>query len=139
MGANFRKRQSKLLSASEVLQRLFENSKSPISDPFLVWKLGLRWEQVLEGEFSKVSRPVGFSRGCLVIWVKDSVWMQEMIFFREEIIRKVNEHLGKKWAKTITLTLHRKIPEHVQQTPTALRDFLSKPPRNEDEDPPHGR
>ncbi len=52
--------------------------------------------------------PVGFERGKLFIWVKSSARMQEIRFFEDQLKSKVNEHVGRVWAKHIRFTLDRR-------------------------------
>ncbi len=57
--------------------------------------------------------PVGYDKGTLFIWVKNSAWMHHLQFMKDSIQEKVNEHLGKPFVKRIRLTLDR------QEVPSA--------------------
>lgn len=53
------------------------------------------WEQALGDNLAVNSRPVAVHHGYLVVAVKDSAWMQELQFMRGEIVKKLNQVLGK--------------------------------------------
>ena len=91
-------------NAAQVLQGLFKNSKSPLSEGFQRWRLEKNWSQVVGDQFSRYTRPVDFNRGTLVIAVNNSVLMTELQFFRSTLIAKVNEYVGYRWVKKIRLT-----------------------------------
>lgn len=105
-----------LTNSSEVLQGLFENGKSALSEQFLRWKLWKMWAEYVGPSIAAVSEPVGYRRGTLYIWVKNSTWMQQMIFMVEPIKEKINEKLGFKFVRMIHLTLDRKsVPQDPDQ------------------------
>lgn len=97
------KKSKKLLPAVDVLQRLFENSKSPLADGFQRWRLESEWGQIVGETIAKHSRPVQFDKGTLVIEVTNSVWLHEIRFFVEDIKFKVNKHKGHHWVERIHL------------------------------------
>ena len=85
------KKAQKPSPAADVLQRLFENSKSPLSDGFQRWKLEGKWPDIVGPTISKNSRPVFFDNGTLIVEVANASWMNEIRFFTEEIKFKVNQ------------------------------------------------
>ena len=87
----------------DVLQRLFENSKSPLADGFQRWKLESNWEKIVGPSLAKHSRPVQFMKGTLTIEVTSSVWLQELRFLADEIKNNVNQHQGHQWVNRIQL------------------------------------
>ena len=54
----------KLNSVAQVLQGLFQNSKSPLSDGFQRYRLEQQWSQVVGKEIGQLSRPVDINEGC---------------------------------------------------------------------------
>ncbi len=94
-------RNKKLDSVAKVLQGLFENSKSPLSEGFQRYRLEQDWEQVLGGVVGQQTRPVDFQKGMLVIAVKNPTLLTELRFFQQEIITKVNTHVGKVWVRKV--------------------------------------
>lgn len=93
-----------LLPVADVLQRLFENSKSPLADGFQRWKLESQWASVVGPTLAKHSRPINYDRGTLFIEVTNSVWLNEIRFLMEDIKFKVNQHMGKTWVQRIVFS-----------------------------------
>ncbi len=104
---------SKFQSGAQVLQRLFESGKSPLSDQYLRWKLWSQWEQIVGKQMASVCEPVGLSRGVLKIWVKNSAWHHQLQFFREEILQKIQASESFSHMTQLVFTLDRKsVPEN---------------------------
>jgi len=97
-----------LLSASKVLQTVLANGKSPLSDQFLRWKIWRFWPQIVGETMAKYSEPVGYDKRRLYIWVKSSSRMQEIRFFEHTLKKKVNDHVGREWVRSIRFTLDRR-------------------------------
>lgn len=91
----------KLDSVAKVLQGLFENSKSPLSEGFQRYRLEQQWGQVLSGPIGQQTRPVDFQNGLLTIAVRNPTLLTELQFFQQEIITKVNTHIGKVWVRKV--------------------------------------
>lgn len=111
---------SKFSLGSEVLQRLFENGKNPLSEQFIRWKIWARWEEFVGPTIGKNSEPVGFYRGVLYLWVPTSPWMQQMTFLRMQIKDTVNRKLGRIYVKDVRLTMDRK---SVPSSPEEQEEF----------------
>lgn len=101
-------RDSRLTNSAEVLQALFENGKSPLSGPFLRWKIWKKWPELVGPTVAAASEPVAFRDGTLAIWVKSAAWMQQLVFAREQIRVTLNQKLGADMVKTVQLTLDRR-------------------------------
>ncbi len=86
---------------AQVLQGLFENSKSPLSEGFQRYRLEQQWGEVVGGAIGRCSRPVDFQSGLLTIAVSNASLLTELQFFREEIITKVNTHMGQLWVRKV--------------------------------------
>lgn len=87
----------------DVLQRLFENSKSPLADGYLRWKLENQWASVVGPTLAKHSRPIQYMKGTLTVEVTNSVWLNEIRFLLDDIKNKVNQHQGSNWVDRIQL------------------------------------
>lgn len=111
---------------SEVLQRLFENGKSPLSQQFIRWKLWANWAQFVGPSLAEYTEPVGFAYGTLHIWVKNSVWMHQTIFVKDQIIDSVNKKLNMKFVKNIRFTLDRHAVPAESAPQEGLRENLKK-------------
>ncbi len=128
-------KKSVLVPVSNVLQAVLGNGKSPLSHQFIRWRLWRFWPEVVGETVASYSRPVGYDRGALVIWVQNSVQMQEMLFLRQQIRDSVNRYLGQNYVHRISLTLDDRSVPRLEETAGGLRDFLSTEPPNADEEP----
>jgi hypothetical protein len=105
-------RKNELETASKVLQTVLANGKSPLSDQFLRWKIWRMWPAIVGETMGSFCEPVGYDKGRLHVWVKNSARMQEIRFFEATLKKKVNEHVGKTWVRSIRFTLDRQgVPE----------------------------
>lgn len=107
MADNYRKN-SKPTQIADVLQTLFQNGKSPLSAGFTRWRLEREWKHVVGEELAGACIPVGFQNGTLWLWVSHPGHTQNLRFFEEKIVEKVNHFLGHKYAHRIGFTLDRK-------------------------------
>jgi hypothetical protein len=105
----------------EVLQGLFENGNTALSQQFIRWKLWKKWTDFVGPTIAQVSEPVGYKRGTLYVWVKNSSWMQQLIFMLEPMRESINKKLQTEYVKTIHLTLDRKSVPHSPEESEALR------------------
>lgn len=80
----------------------------PLSGPFLRWKLWMKWPEVVGETIAKSCEPVGYSRGCLYLWVRNSSWMQQMVFMREDIREIINRKMGADFVRVLRFTLDRR-------------------------------
>lgn len=116
----------KFSASSEVLQRLFEDGKSPLSGAFTRWKLWFSWKEVVGPTIGQLTEPVGMDRGMLWVWVKNSSWMQQLFFMRHEVLQTIQEKMGNKNVKAIRFTLDRReVPESAQAR-DEIREIISK-------------
>jgi predicted nucleic acid-binding Zn ribbon protein len=101
-------KKKKLALGSEVLQSLFENGRSPLSEQFMRWKLWAKWEEVVGPTIAKNAEPVGFQRGVLYVWVRNSAWMQQMIFLKDQIRDTINQKFENNFVRYVKFTLDRR-------------------------------
>ena len=81
-------------SAYDVVQALFENSKSPLAPGFKMLCLERDWHLVVGKKIAENSRPVNLDRHTLLVEVKHSVWSQELIYQEEVMCKQINTYLG---------------------------------------------
>jgi len=53
------------------------------------------WDDVVGEAVAKNARPAGFKGKILLVYVGSSVWIQELQYYRKDMIRNLNEALGK--------------------------------------------
>ncbi|MBT4763321.1 MAG: DUF721 domain-containing protein [Bdellovibrionaceae bacterium] len=120
------KRHSKLQSTEDVLQEFLLQGKSPLSHGFKRWKLWRNWEEVVGKTIAKNTTPVDYNKGTLFVWVKHPAIMQNLIFLREEVMEKINAHIGQKWVLRISFTLDRKSVPDISEATEGFKQFVSK-------------
>lgn len=119
------KPKSKLTLGSQVLQALFENGKSPLSVQFIRWKLWRKWPEIMGPTIAENCEPVGYKQGVLFLWVKNSTWMQQMVFMRDPMTKKINDHLKMRYVTEIRLTLDRRSVPADAQGQEDLKDSMA--------------
>lgn len=98
-------RNGQLTNSCDVLQSLLKNSKFTLSDHFQRWRLWREWSNIVGSEVSKYCLPVDYRNKTLILWVENSILIQELVFVREPIIYKINHFLKQEWVKIIRFTL----------------------------------
>lgn len=113
------RRKAELSQASDVLQSLLQNSKSELADGFNRWRLEQQWPEIVGKTIAEQTVPAALEHGTLYIWVRHSVWMQQLSFFQDEILAKVNAHFQAERVRKIRFTLDRRAaqPPSSQQPP----------------------
>lgn len=82
----------------------------------VVSRLGLRrdlddyrifeaWERVVGEQIARNAQPVRLDAKRLVINVKNAVWMQELALLRADILRRINEWMGREVVQDLFLVL----------------------------------
>lgn len=59
------------------------------------------WEEAVGSLIAKQARPLWIKKGKLRVIVSDSIWLQELEFAKDKIIKKINSKLGKEAVKKI--------------------------------------
>ncbi len=116
----------KFKSGSEVLQSLFEDGKSPLSEQFIRWKLWARWPEFVGASLAKECEPVGYVRGVLYLWVSNSSTMHNLVFIKDQIQAEINKKLHRNFVKKIRLTLDRKEVPTDAESQENLKNFVLK-------------
>lgn len=100
---------TKFKTGAEVLQKLLEGKAGPVSDQYLRWKLWLNWKDIVGPTVSDNAEPISYHRGVLWLWVRNSVWMQQMSFMTEPIKQSINQKFKENFVREVRLTLDRKL------------------------------
>ncbi len=116
----------KFKTGTEVLQGLFENGKSPLSEQFLRWKMWARWEEIVGSTLAKSCEPVGLQWGVLIIWVPHSTVMQQMMFLKENILLAVRKTFPQVKIKEVKFTLDRKGLSTHEDKRTQAKQFVKQ-------------
>tara|TARA_B110001454_G_scaffold219179_1_gene250861 strand:+ start:156079 stop:156477 length:399 start_codon:yes stop_codon:yes gene_type:complete len=117
---------TKFKVSSQVLQSLFENGKSPLSEHFLRWKLWSRWKELMGDGIAENSEPVGYHQKKLYIFVKNSSVMHHMYFLKKNMIKKIAKEFHPTFVNEIIFTLDkRSVPRESIQSDT-LKENIDK-------------
>lgn len=111
-------------SAQSVLQSLLFESKSPLAEEFYRWRLWRYWEQVAGPTIAANSRPVRLQQGVLYVWVKNSSWMQQMIYMAKPLKGKINQFFGSDKIKMVRFTMNAHEVPDLANAPAEVKDFL---------------
>ncbi len=65
-----------------------------MSQEFALVRLWKNWERVMGPSLSKMARPLGKKEKTLIIGVEDGLVMQELSFYSEEFLRRIENFLG---------------------------------------------
>ena len=79
---------SRLNSLGSILNHLNEGSV------FLCLDLKRNWEAILGPRLGSMARPIGYKNKCLFIRLPSACHVQEISFEKEEILSRLNQHLG---------------------------------------------
>jgi predicted nucleic acid-binding Zn ribbon protein len=63
-----------------------------------IWDL---WDQAVGKAISENTRPAAFKGKLLLVHASSSTWIQQLQFLKKDMIRKVNEALGKSLVEEI--------------------------------------
>ena len=117
-------------NGSQVLLGLFENGKSPLSEQFVRWKLWARWGEIVGPSIANVCEPVALKDGTLFIWVKSSVWMQQLSFMKDALQKKIQGEVHAGVIRRVRFTLNQTIiPAEEREN---FRENISKLSGNSD-------
>jgi hypothetical protein len=114
----------KFKSGSEVLQSLFEDGKSPLSEQFIRWKLWARWSDYVGASLAKECEPVGYFQGTLYLWVPNSSSLHNLNFLKEQIQNQINKKLERNFVQKIRLTLDRKEVPTDSDARQGIKEFV---------------
>lgn len=117
------RKRPKLESASDVLQKLFKQNASPLSDEYKRWNLIHNWSVIVGQALSERTFPVKFTKGVLYIWCSSSSGVQHYYFISTSLTQKINEHIGSEWVKKIVWTQNKGILESIGDKE---RQYISK-------------
>ncbi len=73
----------------------------------LGWKVLTVWNEVVGPRIGANTKPVAYRDSKLFVQVSTTTWLHELSFMREEIVRRLNEKVGKKAIEDIVFSLAR--------------------------------
>jgi predicted nucleic acid-binding Zn ribbon protein len=88
---------------ADVLKK-YVHSK-PLGESLLKIEVLTQWDEICPNVIAKHATPIGFKDKKLSLEVNSSAWLNELTFFKEELIAALNERAGKKVIKEIRFYL----------------------------------
>ena len=73
------------------------------------------WDAVVGETIAQNTRPIGIREGVLFVEVASSVWMQELVLLRDDIVERLNRELGETRVRRIVLTAERDAASHGEE------------------------
>ncbi len=68
-------------------------------------KILSRWSEIVGENLAKFTKPRGFSRGALILEVKDSSWMHQLKFEEGHLLKRLNQEAGEPLFSSLRLVL----------------------------------
>ena len=75
--------------------------KLGLEQNLLGWRAVEEWPQLVGPRVSRHSRAVSFRAGTLLVEVEGSAWMQELQFLKRDLIRNINDYLGRELVRNV--------------------------------------
>ena len=94
-----------LISASDILEDIFKNKRSVLSDGYFLCQLVSFWKDIAGESIAKAGQPVKVSKQELTISLPSSSHLQEMQFIKKELRRKINQQFPHRKIKRIRLKI----------------------------------
>jgi len=85
---------SELIPVGDVIASLMTDGTLPYRpDDVEIWRV---WKEVVGQTYAENAQPSKIRKKQLTITVTDSIWLQELTFYKETILEKINQTLGRK-------------------------------------------
>ncbi len=72
-----------------------------VNDGIRLGEILCLWEEIVGKELGENTKPVELKKNKLLVRVPDSVWLNEIVFYRDAIIEKINNHFKTKVVEEI--------------------------------------
>ena len=108
----------------DILNTFFNQHLSK-SDQWFGIKLWQNWPELATTDILKQTKPVSYQNGRLILWVANSVELQELSFHIEDLKDKINSHFKKQQVKDIHFTLNKDILKKREQSVKLLQKILN--------------
>ena len=108
---------------SHILNTFF-NKHLAASDQLFSTKLWQNWSRLAMPHIAAYTKPVVYQKGRLVVWVANSVELQELSFHVETLKHKINTYFGKQWITDIHFTVNKDLLKKREQSARLLQKIL---------------
>jgi len=90
-----------LIPVGDVIASLMIDGTLPYRpDDVEIWRV---WKEVVGQTYAENAQPSKIRKKQLTVTVSDSVWLQELTFYKETILEKLNRKLGRKAVNSINI------------------------------------
>lgn len=83
------------------LIKKFIEASPKIAKPLQEYRATELWDSVVDERISRHAKPLRIKNGILTVTTSSSVWAQELRYVKEEILKKLNEKVGKNVVRDI--------------------------------------
>ena len=92
---------SELIPVGDVIASLMIDGTLPYRpDDVEIWRV---WKEVVGQTYAENAQPSKIRKKQLTVTVSDSIWLQELTFYKETILEKINRKLGRKAVDSINI------------------------------------
>ncbi len=85
----------------DVIDSLMTDGTLPYRpDDVEIWRV---WKEVVGQTYAENSQPSKIRKKQLTVTVSNSIWLQELTFYKETILEKINRKLGRKAVHSIII------------------------------------
>ena len=85
---------SELIPVGDVIASLLTDGTLPYRpDDVEIWRV---WKEVVGQTYSENAQPSKIRKKQLTVTVSNSIWLQELTFYKDTILEKLNRKLGRK-------------------------------------------
>ena len=90
-----------MIPVGDVIASLMIDGTLPYRpDDVEIWRV---WKEVVGQTYAENAQPSKIRKKQLTVTVSDSVWLQELTFYKETILEKLNRKLGRKAVNSINI------------------------------------
>ena len=88
-----RKSQSEPIPLESIIEKVLAQCSSDRDNELaIIWNL---WDSLVENQIAMNTRPTALKGKNLIVCASGSVWIHALLFLKKDIIRKINNELGR--------------------------------------------
>ena len=95
------------------------------------YKILKLWDSTFGDNISSHTQPVRLIRGALTVMVDSPAWMHQLTFYRDELIEKVNDRIGKKIVTDIRFKVGKVETKKTPDSQLSTPNFQMSPQQSE--------
>ncbi len=80
-------------SLGQILEKIFRDPK--YRSYFIEGLISGVWNRAVGAQIAAVAKPLSYENGVLQVRVESAAWRNELSMMSEEIIQKLNQHIGR--------------------------------------------